>query len=119
PAQGGCREALALLDGAAALRRPTQAYHRRRSVYLEQLGDRAAAGRERDLAAADRPAGAIDYFLLGDERYRGGDLAGAIDAFRAASDAQPHHFWAQCCLAGCAVKAQRWDVAQAAIASCL
>jgi tetratricopeptide (TPR) repeat protein len=97
------RQALATLDRAARLGLSTRTYHRRRARYLDQLGDEAGAGEERRRAAQLPPAGALDYFLLGDELLRHGDPAGALPAFDKALALQrnqfwPHYFRAICCL---------------------
>src|SRR5262249_36906568 len=58
------RVSLRLLDRAARLGPPTQAYHLRRARYLQQFGDEAGAAQESARAAAVQPASALDYFLL-------------------------------------------------------
>ena len=68
------REALRLLDRAAAVHAPTPAYHLRRAACLERLGDDAAARLERERAERIAPADAFDHLLLGREEFRRGDL---------------------------------------------
>jgi serine/threonine protein kinase/tetratricopeptide (TPR) repeat protein len=92
--------ALRTLDRAARLGGGGFVYHLRRARYLAQAGD-AAARREEELAAASPPVSAADYFLLGDEHFRRGDLAAATAAFEKAHRLQPHDFWAQYFLGVC------------------
>jgi tetratricopeptide (TPR) repeat protein len=99
PAQ--VRKALDILDRAARLAQPTQAYHLRRARYLRLLGD--GPGDERELAAAGRlkSTAAIDHFALGEERFRQRDFDGAIGDFRHALEAEPDDFWSRFLLAFC------------------
>jgi tetratricopeptide (TPR) repeat protein len=108
------RVALRLLDRAAQLEPPTQTYHLRRARYLEELGDNAGAAQERVRAAAVQPASALDYFLLGDDRQRQGQLAEAQADFQNALRLQPDHFWARYFLAVCYLRLQRPGDARAA-----
>ncbi len=90
------REALAILERAAALAPDTQTVPRRRAHYLARLGEGAAAARERARAAALRPRGALDWFLAGyDAWFEEGDLSKALGAFDEALRRQPDLFWAQ------------------------
>jgi serine/threonine protein kinase/Tfp pilus assembly protein PilF len=113
--------ALRILDQAARLRPPTQAYHLRRARYLEQVGDRAGATAERRRALAVPPAGALDAFLSGEEHFRAGDLAQAERAFHRALRLQPDHFWARYFLAAGYLKRSRPrpDLAKASLDACL
>jgi eukaryotic-like serine/threonine-protein kinase len=113
------REAVRILDRALVCGPPTQAYHRRRAHYLEQLGDAAGAADERGQAQRLPPTGALDHFLLGDEQYRQGDLARALESFQWTRDSQLDHFWAHCYLAVCALKLQQLERAESALTSCL
>jgi tetratricopeptide (TPR) repeat protein len=106
--------ALRLLDRAARLGPPTQAYHLRRARYLEELGDDAGAAQERVQAAAIQPTSALDYFLLGDDRQRQGQTAKAQADFQNALRLQPDHFWARYFLAVCYLRLQRPGDARAA-----
>jgi serine/threonine protein kinase/Tfp pilus assembly protein PilF len=96
------REAIKVLGQAALLlREPTHAIHVRRAVFLERSGNAAGAERERSAAERIQPNGALDHFLSGLERYKGGLLPEAKRHFEAALRAQPNHFWAQCLVAIC------------------
>jgi serine/threonine protein kinase/tetratricopeptide (TPR) repeat protein len=97
-------EALALLDRAARFRLPTQAYHRRRARYLAQAGDESGAAAERARAEALAPAGALDQFLMGEDRYQQGRVAEAAGDFQRALQREPDHFWARYFLAVCYLK---------------
>jgi serine/threonine protein kinase/tetratricopeptide (TPR) repeat protein len=111
--------ALRLADRAAAVSAPTHACRVRRARFLDGLGRREEARRERELADETPPASALDHFLLGVERYRAGDLAAARRSFEAALGKQPAHYWAQCYFALCSMHARRWDEAATALTSCL
>ncbi|HJT76046.1 MAG TPA: tetratricopeptide repeat protein, partial [Gemmataceae bacterium] len=113
------KEAVRILDRAADLGVTIQAYHRRRANYLAQAGQDEAAARERQTAAGLRPASALDYFLLGQERQRQGDCKQAVAAFENVLQLQPDHFWASYYLALCWLKLQRPDRATACLTSCL
>jgi tetratricopeptide (TPR) repeat protein len=113
------REALRVVARASRLRPPTRAYHLRRAHYLEQLGDGGSARRERRAAAAVPLVTALDFFLIGDERYRRGDLDGAVRVFEDAVGVQPGHFWAQHSLAYCYLVRQQWDKARSGLTVCL
>ncbi len=114
-----CRQALAILDRAGQLGIETQAYHARRASCLDQLGESAEAGRERERAASIPPAGALDHFLLGEEHYRRGDWSQAMNSFNRALGFEPAHFWAQFFLAVCHLNMQQWDAARACLNACL
>ena len=99
-------EALRTLKQAATLRRPSRAYHLRRAQILAIRGDAAGAKAERTQADSLPPAGALDAFLAGVDRFMGGSepverasLGSAIDDFRQALRLQPDHFWAHYYLA--------------------
>jgi tetratricopeptide (TPR) repeat protein len=116
------RQALRTLDRAASLGcpgHPTQAYHLRRARYLEQLGDETGAKEERRQAAARPPGTALDYYLLGDEHYKQGDVREAANDFAGALKLQPDHFWARYFLAICDLMQERPADARAELNDCL
>jgi serine/threonine-protein kinase len=122
PGEGGqerYEEALRILDRARRLGFQTRAYHLRRAHFLEQLGERQEARKDRDRAASLPPEGALDHFLLGEEQYRRGDWARAMNSFNRALSLQPGHFWAQFFLAACHLKTQHWEAAKAGLNGCL
>jgi tetratricopeptide (TPR) repeat protein/predicted Ser/Thr protein kinase len=122
PAEAGkerYEEALRLLDRARQLGFQTRAYHLRRAQFLELLGEQQEARKDWDRAASLPPQGALDYFLLGEEQYRGGDWEQAMSSFNHALSLQPAHFWAQFFLAVCHLKAQHWEAAKAGLNACL
>jgi tetratricopeptide (TPR) repeat protein len=87
------RLALAVLERAAGLLPPTQAYHLRRARYLALLGDTRAARRAREAGAKLPPADFSDFFLLGEEWTRQGNFAAAVWNFEQALRRQPDDFW--------------------------
>jgi tetratricopeptide (TPR) repeat protein len=112
-------QALRLVDQADRLGLATQASHLRRAHYLAQAGDRAQAEEERKRAAALKPAGALDHFLIGAEHYRQGRWDRAVRAFEDALQAQPDHFWSHYYLALCRLKTHQPQQAVAGLTTCL
>jgi tetratricopeptide (TPR) repeat protein len=96
----GARTALAILDRAAHLGLTTCAYHLRRAQILNPL-DPQAADRENRRAAEVRPAGAADYFLMGDLAYTQGNFSSAAEhygsALRHQHDHQPAQYFQAIC----------------------
>jgi serine/threonine protein kinase/tetratricopeptide (TPR) repeat protein len=111
-------EALEVLDRAARLGIASASYHRRRAAYLDQQGDRMAARMERQLASATRPERAFDYFLIGLDRFRDGQLRPATEQFERAVSLQRDHFGANYALAVCYLKLRetRTDLSRAPLA---
>ncbi|MCI0465006.1 MAG: protein kinase, partial [Gemmataceae bacterium] len=104
---GGAREALGLLDRAKQLGLTTQAYHRRRGEYLDQLGDEAGAAAERRQAQLLPPTSPSDHFLVGDQFYKAGNVTAALEHFDRTLRLDPDHFWAQYFVAVCQLKLGR------------
>jgi tetratricopeptide (TPR) repeat protein len=118
------QQALRLLDRAASLGysgHPTQAYHWRRARYLERLGNTTDAKRERDQAVTRPPATALDYYFVGDEHYKQGNMLEAIRAFESALGQQPDHFWARYFLSVSYLRLQppRPDLAKLGLTTCI
>ncbi|HEX8202840.1 MAG TPA: protein kinase, partial [Isosphaeraceae bacterium] len=118
-ARDGAERALRLLDRAARLGPDTRAAHLRRARYLAQLGDPSGAARERRRAAEVDPSTATDFYLVGDEARRDGDLKAALRDFEEALTRQPDHFWATFGQASCRMRLGRWDAAVASLTACL
>ena len=120
PARQG-REALAILDRAAAARTPGKAYYLRRAACLDRAGDAAGARAARDRAGQLPPGDAFGRVLVGEERCRRQDWRGAEDEFDAALQQKPDLFWAQCLSAICYLNAfpSRPGEAKAALTACL
>ncbi len=95
------QQGLKRLDEAAPLRARTSAYYLARASNLARAGDTAGAEKSRQQAARLPATEAFDQFLLGQERFKRRDYAGAFRAFDAALERQPDHFWAQCLSAIC------------------
>jgi tetratricopeptide (TPR) repeat protein len=118
---GRAREALRLLDRAAGLLPgpPTQAAALRRARYLAAAGDGPGAEDAARQAREARAVSALDHYLVGDERYRRGDLAQAAREFEQALQVRPDDFWSQYFLAICHLKARRLPEAKASLNACL
>jgi tetratricopeptide (TPR) repeat protein len=107
------------LDQASRLRPATKAYHMRRAACLTRSGDRSAAERERLLAEALQPSTAFDHFLLGQERYKRGDFAAAIESFSNALQLRTNHFWAQCLRATSCLQLEEPSEAKSGLNACI
>jgi tetratricopeptide (TPR) repeat protein len=110
-------KALDLLDRAAVLRPPTGGHLLLRARYLAQRGGGPDHGRR----PAEGPGRdeAVDYFLMGNERYQRRDLPHALASFEDALRRDPGHFWARFMLAVCYLKSQRPTEAEAHLSACL
>jgi tetratricopeptide (TPR) repeat protein len=121
--QGGnkepCQEALRLLNTARQLGLESRAYYLRRADVLDQAGQADEARKDRDRARSSPLNGALDHFLIGEERYRRGDWDAAKDAFDHALAAHPGHFWAQFLESVCQLKLQQWEAAKTGLNACL
>ena len=106
------QEALRILDQARQLGFRTRAYHLRRARFLELLGEKEEARKDRDLAASVTLETALDHFLIGEEQYRRGDWKQAMNSFHRAVHQQAGHFWAQFFLAVCHLKGKQWEAAK-------
>jgi tetratricopeptide (TPR) repeat protein len=110
-------EALRILDRAARLGPPTRVYHLRRASYLRRLGNEQGAAEESRQAEAQAKT-PHEYFILGDEYYKQGDLPRAIGAYEQAVRLQPDHFWGHCCLARCLIEQKQWERARTSLSVC-
>jgi tetratricopeptide (TPR) repeat protein len=112
--------ALDVLARANGLGTAPRAYHLRRARYLRELG-RDEEAREASRQAALEPASALDFFLLGYDEQRRGDLGAAVSHFQGALGKRPDHFWAHYFLAVCHLRAQpaRPGAAIAHLTGCL
>jgi tetratricopeptide (TPR) repeat protein len=111
--------ALALLRRADGLQMPTRAWHLRRGRYLRQLGREADAKEEERGAERVIPTLAVDYYLMGDERYKQGNLEGAVRDFENVLLVKAGDFWARYFLSACFVRLNRPDQAQAFLTDCI
>jgi serine/threonine protein kinase/tetratricopeptide (TPR) repeat protein len=113
-----CQEALQLLDTARKLGLESRAYYLRRADVLDQARKHDEARRERDQARSTPLNGTLDYFLIGEQRYRRGDWDGAKQAFDRVLALNPSHFWAQFLQSVCHLKLQQWEAAKAGLNAC-
>jgi tetratricopeptide (TPR) repeat protein/tRNA A-37 threonylcarbamoyl transferase component Bud32 len=113
------QQAMRILDRAAQVGTASQAYHLRRARYLDLLGEAEQSQKESERAQALKPVHAVDFFLLGDEWYKRGQLTEAIVAFDHTLRLQPDHFWAQFFLALRYLESQRPAEARASLTACL
>ena len=112
-------DAIKILKRAAGIGPLTRAYHLRRANYLLQAGDPEAARVERERGKALQPVNAMDYFLVGNEEYRQGNVDDAVAHLEKALQLQPEHFWAEYYLGLCRLKTGRADLATMAFTACL
>ena len=112
-------DGLRRLDEAAHLRPATMAWHLRRAACLARAGRSAEAKREQDAADRTKPATAFDHFLVGQERYKRGDLSAAISEFSAALELQPDQFWSQCLRSVCCLQLQQFSEAKTGLTASL
>jgi eukaryotic-like serine/threonine-protein kinase len=110
---------LRCLDQAARLRPPTKAFHLRRAACLTRAGAAPAAELEIHLAEALKPATAFDHFLVGQERYKRGDFATAIQSFSRALQLRPDHFWANCLWATSCLQLKQFSEAKSGLNACV
>ncbi len=113
------REALRLLDLAAEGEALSHGVHLRRARYLELLGERDAAARERELARAAPPRTALDWFLRGQERWLAGEARAALEDLDHALDLEPELFWARLMRAVGFEKLGRRSEARAELGQCI
>jgi tetratricopeptide (TPR) repeat protein len=121
---GGPRQALRLLDGAAALSQAhgleaPRALSLRRAKYLELLKDPDGARAAHARADGMAPATALDHFEAALDDYRAGRLPEAVAACEEALQRRPDHFWAQYVKALCYLRAKRWGEAKVGLTYCL
>ncbi len=110
---------LDMLERSRQLGGPTRAYFLRRANLLEHLGRAREAKEAGTEAEIHPPAGADDYFLVGEEHYRRGRWQEATSAFDHALAREPSHFWAQFFLSVCHLKMQQWEAARMGLNACL
>ncbi len=107
------------LDQAARLRPETTAYHLRRATCLERAGQSEAAEQEREAAKRVQPFTAFDHFLLGQERFKRGDISAAIRHLSAAMELRSDHFWTQGLWAVACLQVGQPAQAKTALTACL
>jgi tetratricopeptide (TPR) repeat protein len=108
-----------LIAAALKLGPTTKAYHLRLAKYLDRLGERAEANKERELAVHRPASGATDHFLLGDDFRRRENLAQAVREFESALRDQPDHYWARYFLAACHLQRGEESAAKAHLSACI
>jgi tetratricopeptide (TPR) repeat protein len=117
------RQSLQLLDQADHLRSleqaPFRAYHLRRARYLSRTGAESEAAQERQQGNRQPVAGAPDYYLLGEESYKKGELRDALSQFENALLARPDHQWARYFFAVCYLRLNRPAEAKATLTAFL
>jgi eukaryotic-like serine/threonine-protein kinase len=112
--------ALRILESAARLRsEQPRAFHLKQASLLEKKNDTAGAEQERAEALLVAPKSAFDYFLIGQDDYKRGRFADAIDHFEMALRGRPDHFWAKCLQAICFIKTKNFDAAKSNLFGCI
>jgi tetratricopeptide (TPR) repeat protein/tRNA A-37 threonylcarbamoyl transferase component Bud32 len=110
--------ALRVLDHAARLIPRTRAWHLRRARCYDLLGNRRAADAEERAARGWQPQLALDYYLVGEQHYKEGDVEVASQEFRQALRLDFDHFWARYLLAVCHVRLNRTAEARETLTAC-
>jgi tetratricopeptide (TPR) repeat protein len=123
PAPAGPRQALSLLDGAAAVIQAyglgqSRALHRRRAKCLQVLGDAPAARAEDARADGITPETALDHFDEALANYRAGRVTEASVSCAKVLQLRSDHFWAQYLQALCFLRQQRWGEAEVGLNVC-
>lgn len=112
-------EAMKLLRAALAFGKPSRAWHQRAARYSRQLGDDAGADAADQAATTATVSHVLDFFLLGDEAYRRGEMETASKWFDRVLQQSPTHFWAQYLGALCLLQQQRPGEAKARLNACV
>ena len=95
------------------------AWHLRQAACLARAGRAAEAKRAQDEADRTKAATAFDHFLVGQERYKRGDLSASISAFSAALELQPDQFWSQFLRSVCCLQLQQFSEAKTGLTASL
>ncbi len=113
------RQALAILDRLDVADGPRHGLHLRRARYLELLGERNEAAREREAAQTTPPQTALDWFLRGQEQLLAGELRSAINEFDYALAVNPDLVWARLLRATALERTQQLTEARAELGLCI
>jgi tetratricopeptide (TPR) repeat protein len=106
------------LGQACGLATP-RAFHENKARYLEQLGDKAGARHERQVAAGLPLRGPLDHFLAALQAYRQGQPGQAVSLCEALLRERPDHFWARYLQGLCHLRTQSWGRAREAFTACV
>jgi tetratricopeptide (TPR) repeat protein len=110
-------EAIRILRQAERLGIPTRAWHQRMARYLRQRGQDGFKAEEQ-LAEQFPPTLALDYYLLGDDHYKAGELKEAARDFDNVLALAPKNFLARYVLAVCYVRLDQPAEAQGILTFC-
>ena len=86
---------------------------------MTRTGDTAGPEQERRLADSLKPVTAFDHFLVGQERYKRGDLVAAIQSFSLTLQQRTDHFWAQCLWATACLQLNQPSEAKSGFNACI
>jgi tetratricopeptide (TPR) repeat protein/serine/threonine protein kinase len=95
------RAAFTYLGKAESAHRPTRAFYALRARCRNDLGDKALAQADTQLADRTPPTIALDHFLQGQASYDAKQVAEAVNAFEAALRLEPTHYWSLMWLGYC------------------
>jgi tetratricopeptide (TPR) repeat protein/serine/threonine protein kinase len=101
PPEAAARQALAYLGKAESAHQPTPALYGLRALCRNTLGDKAAAKADAQLAARTPPTMALDHFLRGQAANYTRRLDEGVQAFEAALQLEPTHYWSMMKLGYC------------------
>ncbi len=114
-------QALGLLDRAAAIRdlAPLRALEEDRALYLDRLGDAAAAQAARGKARQIPATSAHDHYLLAATYARAGRYPAAVAELTTALHLNPHDYWSTVQRGICYQEQRKYTLATADFGACI
>lgn len=119
PDRTGLCDALCLLEEAVRENGPQHGGHLRRARYLELLGERASAERERQQARNTPARSALDWFVRGQESWLAGNFRAAVEDLEQALSRDPDLYWGRLLRAVALQRLSRFTEAKAELGLCI
>ena len=118
--QGEVDRALRVLESADRLRPGhSRAYYLKKASCLTSKGDKNGADRALSEAQRVMPTTALDFFLIGRQKYKSKQYSEASQEFAAALGQKPSHFWANGLQAICFIQRSEYEGAKGCLQACL